>query len=647
MTQINYPIISYEPAVFSNFMGFVSNGENYKYPRQYLVKARNYEITKQYKLKKARGYSTLGTGTWNSNRIWEIFNYKNDSDNVFLCFGTNSAGTSGAVAKVSSPWSGTLTFSEIKSLSNITTKPIFIQFDKLAYFFNGTEDQFYDGTSWGDIGASAPTNGATLNTTIAGSLNTSSDYIVAWRWADSTNNRRSDISPLSNKMTTGATSANGGLRITLPGETAPTGYDKIEILCTLAFGTQLFVDQTIDSSDTTADITTSDYVRSQKALYEGYVNAAPTRKYDIAAKIGNKIFAGRQDDSSCQIDYTFESTEYGPQPQSWPAKYFVICDSNSSDKLRGIGYVGSQENPTPIVFKQRSFGKLVDVGNNRFIYQKIADIDCDSPHAIGNIEELCVWKGKSNIYATDGRTFYKLGGAENGEGISETVSGLNASENLKSFICVVDDDRQVRVGCVRSGQSWPDYFLYGHYNDYKNSGIMKWTTREPGSDTSTYPGVRALCMKSFLDTSGETRVVFGNSNANGQIYEMDVGTSDNGSSIYDVVEFRPETFEDYKNEKIFTDVKVRLRTGSTSTAVTFYTIRDLSGVYETQYTETFSGSGFIFGTSSRLGLDSFGGETIFDPIIPCQTRALSLGFALSQGGTATLEILDVIMTGMP
>lgn len=187
----------------------------------------------------------------------------------------------------------------------------------------------------------------------------------------------------------------------------------------------------------------------------------------------------------------------------------------------------------------------------------------------------------------------------------------------------------------------------GHYSDFEEYRIVKWTTREPGPDTATYPGLKAACMRVVLDDNGQIRVLFGNSNGNGKLYESDSGTSDAGSSIYMDLQFKGEHFEDLRNEKLYGDITVRARTGSSATAVNFYTIRNLSGVYDSVYSETLSSSGFVFGTTSRLGIDAFGGDTISTIIVPVQDRAGVLGFAIRQTDTSSFQLLDFVMTAIP
>ena len=186
----------------------------------------------------------------------------------------------------------------------------------------------------------------------------------------------------------------------------------------------------------------------------------------------------------------------------------------------------------------------------------------------------------------------------------------------------------------------------GHYADYQSRGIVKWTTREPGPDRLTHPGVKGACAKVVLDTDNAEKVLFGNSDGNGKLYEWDYGSADDTLGIYAEWEFRPEHFNDLRNEKLFTDVVVRCRTGSASTDVHFYQKENLSGSASLLSSFTLAGSGFVFGTS-RFGVDSFSSAPVFHEIVPMQLRAYESSFVVRQTDTSTFELLDFTMMGMP
>lgn len=633
----------YPSASFEDFYGLASTGESYKRPRAYLKTLKNVELTKENKIVKARGYTQLGTAVWNNNRIQELMQYRTTNFDVLLGFGVSSAETSGAIATISSQWTTALTFTETLSLSDFSTTPCMFQIRDYAYMFNGTDDKFYNGTSWAAIGCSAPSGEITFSSDIAGELTVSGVYKFAWRWYDSTSGRRSDISPLSAAITVSA-APNDGLRLTIPSETAPTGYDKIEILSTLAFGNQLFVDQSVNAGTTSVDITSSDFVRKENSMYEGVVNTAPSRKYHVAIPVQGIIYAARTDDSKCQVDYSYYSSNYGSMPQSWPAKHFVQCDPSASDLIVGIGYCGAQQAPTVMVFKQKSFGKFVQIAPQRFIYQKIADIGCFGQKCIFNIGEMVGWTDGSNCYLSNGSSYQKIGGGDDGEAISDTFRSMNQQYRQRVYSCHVSSDKQIRISWVRQGQTYPDRVLLGHYQNLQTNGIVKWTTREAGTNSSTHKGVLFSSMVVVLDDDNNERVIAGNSNASGKLFDLDVGATDDSNPIYMEIESRPEAFGDHRNEKLFTDIIARCRTGNASTTVYFGVKSDLGNTYENILTEDLSGSGFALG-SNRMGLDSLTNNPIQQVVVPLNYRARQLSFVIRQTTDETFELLDFMMTG--
>ncbi|UOF82111.1 phage stabilization protein [Caudoviricetes sp.] len=644
MAQPLRPATPYPPQTYGDCLGIATTGEVYKRPKYYAKKLANAELTQEGTIRTARGYEQLGTATWNDNIIREIMQYRKSGVDIFLVFGTNQAGTSGGIAAVSSQWTSALAFNEVLTLSNITNEACLLQFGDLAYLFNGTDDKFYNGSTWADIGADAPISAASLSATIPGSLEQSSDYVVAWGWYDSTYLRRTNAAPLSTSMTTGGSGATAGLRVTLPNETAPTGYDQKYICRTVAFGTQLFVDQYVAASALTCDLTQSDAVLVLNNLYEGG-DDAPAAQFDIVVKANGKFYAGSSDDSTCRVRRSKVSSQYGSMPQSWPARHFTDCNPSASNKLVGMGVVGNQDNETVIVVKQKEVGKIVRLSSDIEVYQKIYDRGGSGHKSVFQMGEFCGWIDDSNVYITDGNSVKKIGGAEDGEGIKATIQGLNHAYKKKYFACHVGTDKQVRIGVVRGGESYSKMALMGHYDKLDSLGVVKWTTREPGPSSSVYPGVQFFAVRTVLDSDNNEQVIAGNSAGNGKLYQCDVGTDDNGSSIYAEWIFRPENFGDYKNEKLFSDIVVRCRTSDSSTSVTFGGQKDLRNVTTTLAQRTIGGQGFIFGTG-RFGITPLTNATIQNVLVPCQERGTEMSFVIKHVATTMFELLDFTMTGL-
>jgi hypothetical protein len=308
----------------------------------------------------------------------------------------------------------------------------------------------------------------------------------------------------------------------------------------------------------------------------------------------------------------------------------------------GYGVVGQQENQTVIVCKQRSFGKIVKLAEGIEIYQKIGDIGCDGQRSIFQMGTFCGWKNGSNVVITDGSGYKEIGGADDGQAISDTIRNLSQSFRSRPCALHVQKDKQIRISGITAGQTWNDIVLMGHYDKLETLGLVKWTTREKGPNATTHPGVQAASMKVVLDDSNKERVLFGNSVGNGKLYEWDVGRSDDGFGIYKDWEFRPETMGDLANEKLFTDIMAKVRTGDAATTITFGVKKDLAGGVTTLKQATIGSGGFILGTS-QVGITPFSQAPIGHIIVPCQIRATELALVVRETTTKTMELLDFTM----
>lgn len=639
------PYSSYNPAVYAEFLGFSYGDSAYKGLRSLAVKLANAELTEENKIISARGHAQLGTDTWNNNRIREIIQLRTASLDILLCFGSNQAGTSGGIAAISAQWTSALVFNEVLTLSNFTTDAVLFQVQNLAYLFNGTNDAWWDGgtgNNWYAIGASAPTGAPSSYSTISGSLNTSSEYQVSWSWYDSVNGRRTNSSPTLT-CTTGASGANAGLRVTLPTVTAPDGYDEKIVLVTNAFGIQLFEDQYISAATTSVDITQSDRVRASLYVYEGNYDPPPN-DFDIAIYAGGKIYGGRTDDSNCRVNRSKISSQFGAMPQSFPPTHFTDCEANYSDRLVGFGYVGDQENPTIIVVKQKSFGKLVRLSDGIEVYQQLGDIGGYGQKSIFQLGTLCGVVTESDIILIDGNGFTRISGGEDGKAISDYIPTLSRINKNRVYAKNITKDKQIRISMITSGQTWNNHLLLGHYDYLGTRGFLKWTTREQGPNSTTYPGVQAACMLEVLDDQNRLRVLYGNSQGNGMLYEADIGTTDNGSPIWHEWVFRPENLGDFRNEKLFIDPIFKIRAGDSSTSISFLYRRNLNNANTLLAQKTLSGSGFIFG-QGQFGITEFSNSPIFNVVVPCQVRANELAYVIRT--TQQIQLLDFTMIGTP
>jgi len=216
----------------------------------------------------------------------------------------------------------------------------------------------------------------------------------------------------------------------------------------------------------------------------------------------------------------------------------------------GLGIAGQ----TVIVIKDKAVGRLIPIqanvggvlerrGSRKYVYREISrNCTSSSHHTIINIDNLCVWLGRDDLYATDGLQLLRFG-----RRILTTIKDLNYPQSAKFSVANRLENQQIIWSVCRKGVTEPDFQLVAHYRDLPNLGF---TFYSPGTDTSTHPGVVAASLFE-ITVSDKKKVCFGNSSANGKLYLLGSGNSDDGLGIYWDVRTRWDSGRNAASQKFF------------------------------------------------------------------------------------------------
>lgn len=524
--------------------------------------ALNTDLTDDALTKKRNGYIPINTTPWGTRKIRHGFEYRK-STGVFenLIYGEDSptTGTSGVFARMAG----------VAAPVNILTgladglKPSIVQFRTLAFVFNGTDDFLYDGTTTRQIGITAPTNAATLNTLINGELTESSPYLFTYTYYNSVTGAESSPAPPSATITTGTAAANqDGVRINITAGDATTA-DTIRIYRTVAGGSVFYLDGTATIAATTYDSVVAD---SSLGIELEPDNSRLPAKARYAVVLDNRVFVAGFANNPNRIQFSKIGQE-GAKPESFQAADFVDCNLNDGDKIIGLGIA----NNAVLVLKERSVGKLTPIqfnsggtersGSRKYLYEQLSgEVTGVSHHTLTSVDIFAVWLGRDDIYGTDGAQIYRFG-----RRILKTYRSLNFTQAYKWSVVNKITTQQLIFSVARANESEPDFQLVGHYRNFPK---VAWTYYGPHLfDIANYPGLKAGCL--FQATENGSRVYyFGSSNAEGIIYKLDTGGNDNGKGIYWDVRLPWDNNNNPSKMKMFHSYFITLTTTEESVPIT-------------------------------------------------------------------------------
>ena len=487
--------------------------------------ALNCDLVDDSLIKRRDGYTTA-SNAWSTRRIRGGFQYTNvsgESENLVYGEDSTLTGTSGILARLETDG----TFTTLQSGLKDGIKPVFIQVDVRCFIFNGDQNLVYDGTNVRQSGIGLPSLAPTQNALIDGNLNTDGAYFFVYRYLNSTTGARSSPSPASETFTTGSVAAQAGIRINVtPGDSSEA--DLIEVFRSTAGGQVLFLDGTTAIANSTYDSTVTNAGLGIELELDDSRLDAPAK---FAVLLDNKIFAGGFGSQSKNAIRPSKYGINGVMPESYQVGDEIQCNPNDGDELRGLGLAGSRV----IVIKKKSIGALIPTelsigglqrgGTEKYIYREISnEFRGLTHHTIVSLGSFCLILGRDNFYLTDGVELKRIG-----RRITKTIKSLNFLYAHKFSVITKSDNEQILFSVCRGGQTEPDFQFVAHYKNFPNR--LPFTFYGPGTDTSTHPGVIAA---SFWDVTleGEQYTYFGSSQADGRVYQLGIGASDNGSGIY-------------------------------------------------------------------------------------------------------------------
>ncbi len=519
---------------------------------------------------KRYGYTEQLSSAWGSRSITAGIEYQASAGaKKTILFGAD--GTDGRFGYIDS---GAVT--NILTGLDKDTRPGFVQFGDLLYFFNGVDTpKVYDGSATRQVGITAPTNAASSAQATTGSLTQLASYLFAYTYYNSVTGAESSPSPILTVVLTGA---NDQVDLTLTAGSSTTA-DTIRIYRSGANGQQLFLDGTNDIADTTYSSTIADSALGDAMELDNsrIPDLASGAKFPAIAQ--NRIFlvTGNNEVRNSKIGQS------GAMGESFEVKAVTNTEGRNGGNDRIVGLNSASD--IPFVLKQRSVGRLDPVGipDNRlssdnviYLYRELSDkIGAVSHWAAVEVEGELVWLSYDNVYATDGQRVRSVGDA-----IQATIRSLGFGSSQVANLSAINDTKHKRVYFqvyLTSAASTPDYVLVGNYARKGEGGslMFRWTWYTPGTNTSTHPGIQAASFFSITGSDGSQEVWFGNTVDNGQVYRMNDGHNDADLGIYMKLVTRPYAFRKPLNVKLYGPVGIHVKGDGDDYNLTTSAIYDL------------------------------------------------------------------------
>lgn len=608
--------------------GVITNGNAKDLPKGAAVKLANAELIKPGIVSKAKGYTAIAK--YVDNRVYEVLQYLKSGLDITLVFGINTAGTSAGVGYISGTWASGLVVTETITGCAVSETISLVQGGDYAYFFDGTNDKYFDGTSWRAIGLEAPSLAPTSSGLYDGALTDSGDYLFELRRYNSSTGARSNPSPITGVMTAGTAGDNeAGFSLAFDaGDSSVADYT--EIYRTVAFGTKMFREALVSISATSYNSIVSDSTLTRQYRAETGDDQPPLMKI---VRVGGQEMLGVENLNPNRVRWCKYSDQFGTMWQSWPAKNFSDCDPEGRDEIKAVYYC----NGTWFVFKSHTMGVLYELGGGYRAYRKLADVGIVGIRAVTSVQNKVVWMSQKNIHMTDGQTVKDIGGSVYGVAIQDKIQALNFSKGDRFSACCVPGKNQVRFSVIPSGQAYPKLVLVGHYQFFDVNGVFSWTTREPGPVASTHPGIQAGSQSIVKDTDGTDQWIFGNSDGSGYIYKGDYGDSDFGSNIYSDWHFHRETFGNGRITKTASDFTVEVLTEGSETQVGIGIRKDGQETINILKTATVDSSGFLLDTD-YLDTGVLGDPSLQAILVPCNKEVKDVMVVIRNDSTDYIEL---------
>lgn len=461
---------------------------------------------------------------------------------------------------------------------NQTNRPSFAQIGNSLFYFDGSgesETPFVYEANVNNyvrpLGIAAPVAAAGA-TKVAGSVLTDGEYIYCYMYVfvDSAGNEVAESSPAP---LTNVTIDNANKAVNLTFSAFPNYLERaandlshlsvfIKLYRTVVNGSILFlVDSRVPVTGTYSDVIPDAGLQAEQMAfdntritdYEGYDEA----RFPVVARNRLLVFHPTQNKGRFS-----KIGPNGPLPESFPVQneFSVEGKFGASDAVVGAG----QLKGIPIIFKERSIGRLEevgipDLGNNEdsviYIYREISETTGGISHfAQTQVFDELLFLGRDNIYATNGETVRPIATT-----IQNLIRNIDFAGTRPSEFSAVNDTKNRRVYFQvykNTASTRPDITLVGDYQQYPN---FRWTTYEAGLVPADAPGIMAACFfqtEATLGAGGGLEIFFGDAVNPGRLHRMNSGRSDDTKDIRLKLVTRPYMFGQPMLKKLYKTAKI-------------------------------------------------------------------------------------------
>ena len=482
-----------------------------------------------------------------------------------------------------------------------TKRLAFAQIEERLYCFNGDSVNapfVYEGVGARTLGIAGPVAAPTATGSTGGQLEDDQPYIFATTYAiqDSATLRiiaessPSDLAEID--LTSGQNRVILGV-VASPATVSGSLQIIIRIWRTVANGSVLFLQSehanvttsiNCDLEDSGLDTQQMEFDNSLLNQFEGYTKA----QFPTIAR--NRLFVIHENRNEGRFS---KISQNGPLLESFPVVNYYSVEGlfGAADKVVGQGQI----NGIPIILKERSVGRLEEVGLPdigqaedlvTYVYREISQtIGAISHSAQVQVFEELVFLGKDNVYATNGQTIRPLAPL-----LQATIRQLDFRPSKKTKISMTNDTKYKRVYIQvfeNQASAEPTFTLVGNYEQYPD---FRWTFYSAGTNNVSHPGLRIGSFFQFTNqTDGSLETYYGNSNKDGQYYKMNTGGSDDDAGtergIYFKVISRAYTGGHPLIQKLFKNVRIFAQAADDTYDLEFCSIFDLS--VEEEFCEDF------------------------------------------------------------
>ena len=340
-----------------------------------------------------------------------------------------------------------------------------------------------------------------------------------------------------------------------------------------------------DLADDALDVQQMELDNSLLDSFDGYTKA----QFPVIAR--NRLFVAHENRNEVRFS---KISQNGALLESFPALNYSTVEGihGAADRIVGMGQI----NGVPIVLKERSLGRLEEVGLPditqaedlvTYLYREISQTIGGISH-FGQVQvfEELLFIGKDNVYATDGQRIRPIAPL-----LASTIRSLDFRPSKKNKISMTNDTKYRRVYIQvfqNQAAAQPTFTLVGDYSSYPD---FKWTFYGAGTNATTHPGLRVGSFFQFTNsTDGSLETYFGNSNKDGQYYKMNTGTFDDDAGTERGIAFkvvsRPYAMQQPLIVKLFKRVRIFAQAADDTYNLEFCSIFDLSS--EEEFCEDFT-----------------------------------------------------------